>query len=527
MPCPRTATSPIAHPGYCAHYQRHRPLAPKRSFASSPPPPPSPLYHTYTCGPMLRHSFLAWLAVASCAHAAVRNVTVDDSGKDELTGNEITYYPTGAWNDASDCDGCTAHPAETNLVGGTWHDSTFNKQPGSNDFPNEPLYASFQFTGTAVYVFCVLARSSSSPTGNSDMTFWIDDNIAGTFAKIAPGEAGYDYNMSVFSHDSLENGRHNLTIQNGHVDGVKSLILLDYIVYTYDDDTSSGSSNSTSSDGDTANQSASSDSTSTDHTTVIVAVVVPVVCVLALIGVGVFFWRKRKQEADKPPMRLASPEPFTDPAWAGNAPASQAQYAQPSPGQQYPTQAGYTPQGQAQAPYGAYANQYSPTDAASSYYPPAVVGGVMTYPPSSSSHPSQAHPPQSEADSAWSASGLYRNPSQAALSQAGSQAMSSGSGSASGSATQAYGSQVGYLPHHGKQIEVGSAVSGTDSMTHRTQPSTEAMGASGSAGPVHQSHEQAAEHADLDAPPPAYEDDASGSTSAAAIQARRNADRKR
>ena len=73
---------------------------------------------------MLRHSFLAWLAVASCAHAAVRNVTVDDSGKDELTGNEITYYPTGAWNDASDCDGCTAHPAETNLVGGTWHDST-------------------------------------------------------------------------------------------------------------------------------------------------------------------------------------------------------------------------------------------------------------------------------------------------------------------------------------------------------------------------------------------------------------------
>ena len=64
------------------------------------------------------------------------------------------------------------------------------------------------------------------------MTFWIDDNIAGTFAKIAPGEEGYDYNMSVFSHDSLDNGRHNLTIQNGHVDGVKSLILLDYIVYT-------------------------------------------------------------------------------------------------------------------------------------------------------------------------------------------------------------------------------------------------------------------------------------------------------
>ena len=250
-------------------------------------------------------------------------------------------------------------------------------------------------------------------------------------------------------------------------------------------------------------------------------------CALALIGVGVFFWRKRKQQADKPPVRLASPEPFTDPAWAGSAPASQAQYAQPSPGQQYTEQAGYTPQGQPS--HGAYANQYSPTDAASSYYP--VVGGVMTYPPSASSHPSQVaagpHPPQSEAGSAWSASGLYRNPSQAALSQAGSQAMSSTSGSASGSATQAYGSQVGYLPHHGKQIEVGSAVSGTDSMTHRTQPSTEAMGASGSAVPVQQSHEHAADHADLDAPPPAYEDEASGSTSAAAVQARRNADRKR
>lgn len=34
--------------------------------------------------------------------------------------------------------------------------------------------------GTAVYVFCVLARTRLSPTGNSDMSFFIDGELVGT-----------------------------------------------------------------------------------------------------------------------------------------------------------------------------------------------------------------------------------------------------------------------------------------------------------------------------------------------------------
>lgn len=88
--------------------------------------------------------------------------------------------------------------------------------------------------GTAVYVYCALAESSTSPDGDSDMSFYIDGSLKGTFVKTAPGNNNvYDYAIPVFSIDSLSVGMHNFTLQNGHVNGTKSLVLLDEIVYTY------------------------------------------------------------------------------------------------------------------------------------------------------------------------------------------------------------------------------------------------------------------------------------------------------
>ena len=86
--------------------------------------------------------------------------------------------------------------------------------------------------GIAVYVQCALALTKTSPTGDSDMTFFIDGEQAGTFVKEAPGTPGYEYKVIVFSATGLQPQQHTLTIANGHVDGPKALILLDAIIYT-------------------------------------------------------------------------------------------------------------------------------------------------------------------------------------------------------------------------------------------------------------------------------------------------------
>ncbi|KAJ4485551.1 hypothetical protein J3R30DRAFT_3325871, partial [Lentinula aciculospora] len=160
------------------------------------------------------------------------NMTIDDSSP------SVTYYPAAAWNARSasiPCSSCTANPDTSKLFDNTFHDGTFNPVPGSNNFPNIPLTASLEFNGTAVYVFCALAESSTSPDGDSDMSFYIDGSLKGTFVKTAPGNNNvYDYAIPVFSIDSLPLGMHNVTLQNGHVNGTKALVLLDEIVYTYE-----------------------------------------------------------------------------------------------------------------------------------------------------------------------------------------------------------------------------------------------------------------------------------------------------
>ncbi|KAJ8507363.1 hypothetical protein ONZ45_g10264 [Pleurotus djamor] len=176
---------------------------------------------------------LIFLFLLGQACAILRNVTIDDTFGDPETGGFITYDPGDAWNDGGACDACTAHPDNIDLLyDKTWKDSTFNTQPFSNGHGNTVLRASVSFNGIAVYVQCALALTKTSPTGDSDMTFFIDGEQAGTFVKEAPGTPGYEYKVIVFSATGLQPQQHTLTIANGHVDGPKALILLDAIIYT-------------------------------------------------------------------------------------------------------------------------------------------------------------------------------------------------------------------------------------------------------------------------------------------------------
>ncbi|EAU85029.1 hypothetical protein CC1G_04125 [Coprinopsis cinerea okayama7 len=168
--------------------------------------------------------FLSSLALATECRAFLVNVTIDDSLPDPVTGAVFRYSPEGGWLDGREpCNGCTTRPDPALLHNRTWHDSTFNPRVGGAGFPpNTPRFASVKFTGTAIYVYCVLARTISGPTGFSDMTFFID------------AQPGYDYDVLVYHNTSLPPGEHEFILQNGNIDGPKALTLFDRIVYTYD-----------------------------------------------------------------------------------------------------------------------------------------------------------------------------------------------------------------------------------------------------------------------------------------------------
>ncbi|PBK86299.1 hypothetical protein ARMGADRAFT_1169249 [Armillaria gallica] len=156
------------------------------------------------------------------------NTTIDDQSP------FMFYSPEDAWNDSKHpCQNCTAHPDASMTINGTWHDSTFDQDAQIS--PNQVRNVSTIFNGTAIYVRCILAKTTSSPTGYSDMSFYIDDDLVAQFSQTAPGEPGFEYNVTVYSNSSIPAGLHRFTVQNGHVGGRKALLLFDAFIYSYDD----------------------------------------------------------------------------------------------------------------------------------------------------------------------------------------------------------------------------------------------------------------------------------------------------
>ncbi|KAK0470408.1 uncharacterized protein EV420DRAFT_1500511 [Desarmillaria tabescens] len=156
------------------------------------------------------------------------NATIDDQNP------MLLYSPEDGWRNSNvPCPSCTARPDPSMAINGSWHDSTFDQN--AKNSPNKVRNVSTIFNGTAIHVTCILAKTTTSPFGNSDMSFYIDDILVGQFKKTAPGESGFEYNVTVYSNSSIPSGQHKFTIQNGHVGGIKSLLLLDALVYSYDD----------------------------------------------------------------------------------------------------------------------------------------------------------------------------------------------------------------------------------------------------------------------------------------------------
>ncbi|KAF9009209.1 hypothetical protein BDZ89DRAFT_535080 [Hymenopellis radicata] len=170
--------------------------------------------------------------------ALLANVTVDDQLGDPLTLNKIVYSPASEWNFGPTCRTCSAHPDPSQTSSGTWHD-TYQFPGSEND--NKTLTASYSFMGSHVYVQCVIALSSTNPPGRTEMTFFLDEEEAGTFLhEVDPvQQTGFLYHVTVFSKEFDFEDNHTITVQNRGQTHNQSLLLLDSIIYSYNDDTQS------------------------------------------------------------------------------------------------------------------------------------------------------------------------------------------------------------------------------------------------------------------------------------------------
>ncbi|KAI0682003.1 hypothetical protein C8Q76DRAFT_573608, partial [Earliella scabrosa] len=157
------------------------------------------------------------------------NITVDDTLGNPQENLEIVYQPDGAWSLGQNCTNCDAHLNASQVLDGTWHDVSFL----SDTPPPTPPSASFTFNGVAIYVYCVVTRSSTQPFGNSDMTFYLDGQQVGTFIQEPSGDSTYQYNVPVYVNASIPSGDHAFMLVNGRAGGQSALALLDYIVFTY------------------------------------------------------------------------------------------------------------------------------------------------------------------------------------------------------------------------------------------------------------------------------------------------------
>ena len=81
-------------------------------------------------------------------------------------------------------------------------------------------------TGTAVYIFNILARGSST-----QLSIALDGNAVGNFASTADETIGpFTYNFPIFSMDGLSSGKHSVTVQT--TGSNVNEVLFDYALYT-------------------------------------------------------------------------------------------------------------------------------------------------------------------------------------------------------------------------------------------------------------------------------------------------------
>ncbi|KAF8988778.1 hypothetical protein BDQ17DRAFT_1434880 [Cyathus striatus] len=148
------------------------------------------------------------------------------------------------------------------------------------------------------------------------MTFYIDGENVGQFERIPPA-SDWEYNVLVYSNSSLAARSHQFTLTNGQYGygGQKSLILFDYLVYSFEIDiesltTSLTQTSSTMSPISTPSTPPISQGESPKRVrTEVVRVVIPVVGVIIICLITWYWVRHCRRRSNGTPFGLRCP-PF-------------------------------------------------------------------------------------------------------------------------------------------------------------------------------------------------------------------------
>ncbi|KAJ6514547.1 hypothetical protein DFH09DRAFT_1333033 [Mycena vulgaris] len=171
---------------------------------------------------MVRRLFLPVACVfaqARSCFATIFNRTIDDTKRDPITGFIPIYAPENQWN--PNCSGCLVQPDIAQLFDFTWHDTT--QSDGG-----VPSSVTLNFTGTAIYLFCVVPNTIQFATTLVHLTFTLDGVPIGTYTHVPDSSTDILYSVPVLSSQNLTNEAHTLVAETAS----NSLFVFDFAMYT-------------------------------------------------------------------------------------------------------------------------------------------------------------------------------------------------------------------------------------------------------------------------------------------------------
>ncbi|KIK62903.1 hypothetical protein GYMLUDRAFT_164227 [Collybiopsis luxurians FD-317 M1] len=180
---------------------------------------------------LLPNALLLFVSLSNTplAFSTAINCSIDDTRGDSVTGEVPTYLPTtsGVWEDTS-CPDCFLNPPTSNAFMGTYKAATYRPYKFNN------MSITFKFTGTAIYIFFILANAP--PPGfiaTTAANFTLDGSIVGTFGHGPdPTAPDFQFNALVFSAAGLENATHEMVISTSGLTDEKIWVNFDYALYT-------------------------------------------------------------------------------------------------------------------------------------------------------------------------------------------------------------------------------------------------------------------------------------------------------
>ena len=181
---------------------------------------------------VLLAAFLIQVLRVHPGSAFLVNRTIDDKFGDSISQVAPLYLPSNVrWDQGNTCLGCLVNHTFVDVsraFDGTWHDSTYS----GIGYPEHSI--TFNFTGTAVYVYHLLANTVPKTTTLTNLSFHIDGALVGLFKHEPDSSSDILYHVLVYANASIPNAEHVMEIRAGGTDA--SLMLFDFVEYTAEEE---------------------------------------------------------------------------------------------------------------------------------------------------------------------------------------------------------------------------------------------------------------------------------------------------